>query len=128
MGPSGISALLLLSSALAAHGLAVGTRAAVPTGHAAPCSRVSPLVMADTPEYSSRVKMTVETKTPFRQVRMRGAEIRLCAPESNRARDASHVSQARIFFLYPSTIAAASIGLYVAITRLVAGLGGFRDE
>ena len=98
----GISAVLLLSSALTAHGLGVGTRAALPAGHIAPCPRTSSVVMAEKPTYSSRVKMTVETRTPFRQ--------------------------GRIFFVFPSTIAAASIGLYVAITRLAAGLGGFRDD
>ena len=97
-----ISAVLLLSSALTAHGLGAGTRATLPTGRIAPCSRTSSVVMAEKPTYSSRVKMTVETRTPFRQ--------------------------GRIFFVFPSTIAAASIGLYVAITRLAAGLGGFRDD
>ena len=53
-------------------------------------------------EYSTKVKMTAETRAPFRQARM--------------------------FFLFPSIIAGASIGAYVTITRLAAGLGGFRDD
>ena len=53
-------------------------------------------------EYSTKVKMTVETRSPFRQ--------------------------GRIFFLYPSTIAGAGIAAYVAVTRLAAGMGGFRTD
>ena len=34
--------------------------------------------------------------------------------------------QARLFFFYPATIAGASIAAWVSLTRLAAGLGGFR--
>lgn len=54
------------------------------------------------PEYSKLVRMTAETKAPLRQ--------------------------ARIFFLYPSVIAGASIGAYVSLTRAAAGLSGMRTD
>jgi hypothetical protein len=53
-------------------------------------------------EYSTKVKITAEARAPLRQ--------------------------ARIFFLYPSTIAGASIAAYVSVTRLIASLGGFRTD
>merc|ERR1719198_2169493 len=53
-------------------------------------------------EYSTLVKITAENRAPLRQ--------------------------ARIFFLYPSTIAGASIAAYVAVTRLIAGLSGIRTD
>ena len=46
-------------------------------------------------EYSTKVKMTAETRAPLRQ--------------------------ARIFFLYPSVIAGASIASYVSILRVIGG-------
>ena len=46
-------------------------------------------------EYSTKVKITTETRAPLRQ--------------------------ARIFFLYPSTIAGASIAAYVSLVRALAG-------
>ena len=52
--------------------------------------------------YSTKVKITAENRAPLRQ--------------------------ARIFFLYPSAIAGASIGAYVALTRLIAGVAGFRSD
>ena len=53
-------------------------------------------------EYSTKVKITTETRAPLRQ--------------------------ARIFFLYPSTIAGASIAAYVSLVRALAGKGeGFAD-
>ena len=61
--------------------------------------RVPPLIMR---EYSTKVKITAESRAPLRQ--------------------------ARIFFVYPSTIAGASIAAYVSVTRLIAGLGGFRTD
>ena len=53
-------------------------------------------------EYSTKVKMTAETRAPFRQ--------------------------ARIFFLYPATIAGASIATYVSILRLVGGKDALADS
>mmetsp|Transcript_47240 Transcript_47240/g.100831 ORF Transcript_47240/g.100831 Transcript_47240/m.100831 type:complete len:160 (-) Transcript_47240:218-697(-) len=53
-------------------------------------------------EFSTKVKVTVEANAPLRQ--------------------------ARIFFFYPATIAGASVASYVALTRLIAGLGGFRTD
>lgn len=53
-------------------------------------------------EYSPKVKAIAETRAPFRQ--------------------------ARIFFLWPAMVAGASIGSWVSLTRLAAGLGGFRDD
>ena len=51
-------------------------------------------------EYSTLVKMTVEARSPFRQARM--------------------------FFLYPATIAGASVAFYVALTRVIAAVRGAR--
>lgn len=36
--------------------------------------------------------------------------------------------QARLFFFYPATIAGASVASWVSLTRLIAGLGGFRSD
>ena len=53
-------------------------------------------------EYSTKVKIMAETRAPLRQ--------------------------ARIFFLYPSAIAGASVGSYVSLLRAIGGQGeGFSD-
>eukprot|EP00322_Chrysochromulina_rotalis_P021248 CAMPEP_0115850368 /NCGR_PEP_ID=MMETSP0287-20121206/11929_1 /TAXON_ID=412157 /ORGANISM="Chrysochromulina rotalis, Strain UIO044" /LENGTH=191 /DNA_ID=CAMNT_0003304365 /DNA_START=11 /DNA_END=586 /DNA_ORIENTATION=- len=52
-------------------------------------------------EYSTKVKMTAETRAPLRQ--------------------------ARIFFLYPATVAGASIAAYVSILRLIGGQDALSD-
>ena len=86
---------LLVASSLAldASALRVAGRAAgAPTPRAAAAMR----------EFSTKVKITAETRAPLRQ--------------------------ARIFFVYPSTIAGASIASYVALTRIIAGVGGFRTD
>ena len=36
--------------------------------------------------------------------------------------------QARLFFFYPATIAGTSVAAWVSVTRLIAGLGGFRSD
>ena len=36
--------------------------------------------------------------------------------------------QARLFFLYPATLAGATIAAYVSSTRAIAGLAGFRED
>ena len=51
----------------------------------------------DQAEYSTKVKMTAETRSPLRQ--------------------------ARLFFLYPSTIAGASLATYVSLLRAISGQG-----
>ena len=53
-------------------------------------------------EYSTKVKMTAETKAPLRQ--------------------------ARLFFLYPSTIAGASIASYVSLLRVIGGKDSLADS
>jgi len=62
--------------------------------------RRCPAVRAD--EYSNRVRVTAETRAPLQQ--------------------------ARLFFLYPATLAGAAIGAYVSLTRLAAGLSGMRTD
>ena len=57
---------------------------------------------APKPEYTKRQQMLVEAQAPFRQ--------------------------ARLFFLYPSCIAGASIGGYVSFTRVLAAVAGFRTD
>ena len=52
-------------------------------------------------EYSTKVKMTAETRAPLRQ--------------------------ARIFFLYPAMVAGASIATYVSILRLIGQQDVFAD-
>ena len=54
------------------------------------------------PEYTKREQMLVEAQAPFRQ--------------------------ARLFFFYPACVAGAFIGAYVAFTRVLAGVGGFRTD
>lgn len=64
------------------------------------CVRVSsPFTMC---EYSTKVKMTAETRAPLRQ--------------------------ARIFFLYPATVAGASIATYVSVIRLIGGQDAVADS
>ena len=53
-------------------------------------------------EYSTKVKMTAETRAPLRQ--------------------------ARIFFLYPATVAGASIAAYVSSLRMLSGQGELSDS
>ena len=53
-------------------------------------------------EFTRREQMLVESRDPFRQ--------------------------ARLFFFYPATIAGASVASWVSLTRLIAGLGGFRED
>jgi len=36
--------------------------------------------------------------------------------------------QARLLFIYPATIAGASIASWVSLTRVIAGVGGFRSD
>ena len=86
---------LLIASSLAldASALRVAGRAAC-----APAPRAATAMR----EFSTKVKITAETRAPLRQ--------------------------ARIFFVYPSTIAGASIASYVALTRIIAGVGGFRTD
>ena len=52
-------------------------------------------------EYSTKVKITAETRAPLRQ--------------------------ARIFFLYPSIIAGASIAAYVSVLRVIGGQDALSD-
>ena len=54
-------------------------------------------MMAENAEYSTKVKMTAETRAPLRQ--------------------------ARLFFLYPSTLAGASLATYVSLIRAISGQG-----
>ena len=68
--------------------------------HAARLPSPSQLRVATSPvltEYSTKVKMTAETRAPLRQ--------------------------ARLFFLYPATIAGASIAAYVSFLRVLSGQG-----
>ena len=95
-----------MRSALLFAALLAGCEALVPRGAAAAAARPAAarprgpaLVMR---EYSSLVKMTVESRSPFRQARM--------------------------FFLYPPTIAGASVAFYVALTRVIAALSGARQS
>eukprot|EP00320_Phaeocystis_rex_P020009 CAMPEP_0119071720 /NCGR_PEP_ID=MMETSP1178-20130426/53602_1 /TAXON_ID=33656 /ORGANISM="unid sp, Strain CCMP2000" /LENGTH=155 /DNA_ID=CAMNT_0007053675 /DNA_START=1 /DNA_END=468 /DNA_ORIENTATION=+ len=53
-------------------------------------------------EYTRKAQMLVESRDPFRQ--------------------------ARLFFFYPATIAGTSVAAWVSVTRLIAGLGGFRSD
>ena len=92
------------------HRIASASPAAARTS--TPCCGIDPPEMQDAEqqqasqggrrEYSTLVKITAENRAPLRQ--------------------------ARIFFLYPSTIAGASIASYVALTRLIAGLSGMRTD
>jgi hypothetical protein len=94
---------LLLVVCFAASGVIAlrvgGTAQSLPHVGSRSASTRSEVVMR---EYSTKVKITAEARAPLRQ--------------------------ARIFFLYPSTIAGASIAAYVSVTRLIAGLGGFRTD
>mmetsp|Transcript_7988 Transcript_7988/g.26294 ORF Transcript_7988/g.26294 Transcript_7988/m.26294 type:complete len:156 (+) Transcript_7988:57-524(+) len=92
--------LVALCAATGASALRVGgTSRSLPHFGSRPASTRSEVIMR---EYSTKVKITAEARAPLRQ--------------------------ARIFFLYPSTIAGASIAAYVSVTRLIAGLGGFRTD
>jgi len=92
--------LLFLALAASANSLRVPTTThSHPTVSRPVTARSAGVTMR---EYSTKVKITAEARAPLRQ--------------------------ARIFFLYPSTVAGASIAAYVSITRLIAGLGGFRTD
>ena len=92
---------LVSSGALHAPALATNTRSVIPVRM--PMQRAQ---RCDRPpamcEYSTKVKMTAEVRAPFRQ--------------------------ARIFFLYPATIAAASIASYVSVLRLVGQKDAIADS
>ena len=102
-----MSSLILWSLALvrpplapvAAAAIACHTSRALPPHRAAAAARRAHAPRMD---YSTMVKITAENRAPLRQ--------------------------ARIFFLSPSAIAGASIGAYVSLTRLVAGVSGFRSD
>ena len=53
-------------------------------------------------EYSTKVRAVAETRAPLRQ--------------------------ARIFFLWPGILAGSSIGSYVSVTRVLAGISGMRTD
>ncbi|KAL1510497.1 hypothetical protein AB1Y20_006801 [Prymnesium parvum] len=94
-----LALLLLLGNPAAAFSppRTVAPPAALPLLHSPDAHRGSFLrAAASDREYSNRVKITAESRAPLRQ--------------------------ARIFFLYPATIAGASIGAYVSITRILAGM------
>ena len=87
------SALLLLASLACTAAFSPS----ITSRHTSPvltAARRSAVVRAD--EYSNRVKVTAESKAPIRQ--------------------------ARLFFFYPAVIAGASIGAYVSLTRVAAGM------
>ena len=92
---------LASSGALHAPALATITRSVMPV-----CMPMQRAQRCDRPpamcEYSTKVKMTAEVRAPFRQ--------------------------ARIFFLYPATIAAASIASYVSVLRLVGQKDAMADS
>lgn len=93
-------AVLFFGAALAcANGLRLAPPKHAPPASLRPTQRSSALAMR---EYSTMVKITAETKAPLRQ--------------------------ARIFFLYPATLAGASIAAYVSLTRIIAAAGGFRTD
>mmetsp|Transcript_41061 Transcript_41061/g.90077 ORF Transcript_41061/g.90077 Transcript_41061/m.90077 type:complete len:165 (-) Transcript_41061:379-873(-) len=105
-----VASLLALTHYVAAFGALHKAAAVQINGAARPAGHLQKLCVRDVRrmhspvlrEYSTKVKITAESRAPLRQ--------------------------ARIFFFYPSTIAGASVALYVSVTRLIAGLGGFRDD
>ena len=85
-----------VASAVRASGLAPRVGSASPQPLLAPSRAAAEHVqMAD--EYSTKVKIMAETRAPLRQ--------------------------ARIFFVYPATIAGASIASYVSVLRAIGGKG-----
>ena len=88
------SALLLLASLGFCAGFSPSPLSRHAASHSPATARRSTVVKAE--EYSNRVKVTAESKAPIRQ--------------------------ARIFFFYPAVIAGASIGAYVSLTRVAAGM------